>query len=69
MNVDGRSMYPFFNTDYQRSLRRDKVWVDMWNPSEGLRRGMIVAFWYVALWEFGKGEGRERGAKGGILEA
>ena len=40
-------MYPFLNTDYNTSTTKDVVLVNMWNPSEGLRRGMVVAFWWV----------------------
>jgi signal peptidase I len=58
--VDGRSMSPFLNTDYQTTgLKRDRVWLSLWDPSTGVRRGMVVAFWYV-LW--GRGEGRVDGA-------
>ena len=42
--VSGDSMYPYLNGDYNTSLERDRVWVDMWMPAEGLRRGMVVAF-------------------------
>lgn len=45
MTVDGRSMYPVLNNDYQSSLRKDQVWVNLHAPNRGLRRGMIVAFW------------------------
>ena len=45
MWVTGPSMYPFLNTDYNTSTRKDVVWVNMWAPAEGLRRGMVVAFW------------------------
>lgn len=38
-------MYPFLNTDYQSSLKKDKVILDLWNPAGGLKRGMVVAFW------------------------
>jgi len=39
-------MSPFLNSDFERSgLRRDRVWLDMWNPGKGIRRGMVVAFW------------------------
>jgi mitochondrial inner membrane protease subunit 2 len=45
MWVTGPSMYPYLNTDYDRSTAKDVVWVDMWRPMNGLRRGMCVAFW------------------------
>src|SRR6266498_2725742 len=47
MWIYGPSMYPYLNTDYDRSTAQDVVWVDMWRPSEGLKRGMCVAFWWV----------------------
>ncbi len=37
-------MYPYLNGDKDISLERDRVWVDMWMPTVGLRRGMVVAF-------------------------
>lgn len=37
-------MYPYLNGEFNTSMERDRVGVDMWRPSEGLRRGMIVAF-------------------------
>jgi signal peptidase I len=45
MFVTGPSMYPLLNTDYYRTTRKDVVLVDMWNPSDGLKRGMVVSFW------------------------
>ncbi len=42
--VSGDSMYPYLNGDYNTSMAKDRVWVDMWRPTEGLRRGMVVAF-------------------------
>lgn len=58
-------MYPFLNTDYNTSTRKDVVWVKMWAPAEGLRKGTVVAFWYVVILYlsvdgvWGKGEKRE----------
>ena len=37
-------MYPYLNGEFNTSAERDRVWVDMWAPSMGLRRGMVVAF-------------------------
>ena len=42
--VSGDSMYPYLNGEYNTSMEKDRVWVDMWMPMEGLRRGMVVAF-------------------------
>ncbi|KAL8915682.1 MAG: hypothetical protein Q9172_006763 [Xanthocarpia lactea] len=44
MRVNGRSMYPFFNTDMDERLGRDIVGVSMWNPLERVRRGDVVVF-------------------------
>lgn len=50
-------MYPFFNADYHERTAQDKVWVNLMRPTEGLERGMIVAFWYVVVLELWKAEG------------
>ena len=44
MRVNGRSMYPFFNTDMDERFRRDIVGVKMLKPWERLRRGDVVVF-------------------------
>lgn len=49
MTVTGVSMYPLLNTDHNRTTRRDVVLVDLRNPGENLKRGMVVAFWLVGL--------------------
>lgn len=49
MTVTGASMYPLLNTDHNRTTRRDVVFVDLRNPGENLKRGMVVAFWLVGL--------------------
>lgn len=49
MTVTGASMYPLLNTDHNRTTRRDVVFVDLRNPGENLKRGMVVAFWLVSL--------------------
>lgn len=71
MWVTGPSMYPFLNTDYNTSTRKDVVWVNMWAPAEGLRRGTVVAFWYVVILYLSAGgawenveEGRDGMVKG-----
>ena len=38
-------MYPFLNTDYNSTTKKDVVFVDMRDPWKGMKRGMIVAFW------------------------
>jgi len=45
MWVNGPSMYPFLNTDYDSTTRKDVVFVKMWEPERELRRGMVVALW------------------------
>ena len=37
------------------------MWLSLWNPSTGVRRGMVVAFWYVGGCEGGSGGARGRG--------
>lgn len=49
MTVTGASMYPLLNTDHNRTTQRDVVFVDLRNPGENLKRGMVVAFWLVGL--------------------
>lgn len=49
MTVTGASMYPLLNTDHNRTTRRDVAFVDLRNPGENLKRGMIIAFWLVSL--------------------
>ena len=48
MWVTGPSMYPFLNTDYNSTTRKDVVLVDMRSPWVDLKRGMIIALWWVA---------------------
>jgi hypothetical protein len=47
--VYGGSMYPYLNTDIDRSTRQDACWNNKWKPLQGLRRGMIVTFWFVTF--------------------
>lgn len=42
-------MYPYLNTDVDRSTKQDACWNNKWKPLEGLRRGMIVTFWFVVF--------------------
>lgn len=46
--IQGGSMYPYLNTDINRTTKKDACWNSKWEPLEGLRRGMIVSFWFVA---------------------
>jgi inner membrane protease subunit 2 len=48
--VNGSSMYPYLNADYNRSLKQDVCINWKWAPLDGLKRGMIVTFWFVYLW-------------------
>jgi inner membrane protease subunit 2 len=45
--INGASMYPYLNTDYNKNLKRDLCLNWKWKPLDGLRRGMIVTFWSV----------------------
>jgi mitochondrial inner membrane protease subunit 2 len=47
--IQGGSMYPYLNTDIDRSTKQDACWNNKWKPLQGLRRGMIVTFWFVML--------------------
>lgn len=42
--INGPSMYPYLNTSYNENLKKDLCWINKWNPTSDLRRGMIVAF-------------------------
>lgn len=44
VTIDGGSMYPFFNSNPDSSLRRDRCLVLRYNAHKNLRRGMIVTF-------------------------
>ena len=44
-DITGPSMYPYFNTDIDRSLKRDICWVNRFKPTQNIKRGMIVSFW------------------------
>jgi hypothetical protein len=45
--INGASMYPYFNTDYHRNMKKDAILTRKWAPLKDLRRGMIVTFWFV----------------------
>ena len=42
--IDGSSMYPYFNTAFNESLKNDLCVIKKWNPINNLQRGMIVSF-------------------------
>jgi inner membrane protease subunit 2 len=44
--INGASMYPYLNTSYNESRKKDLCWVNKWNPGVGLERGMLISFWY-----------------------
>lgn len=44
--ISGPSMYPFFNAEKDQTTRNDVVIKYKLNAQYGLRRGMIVIFWY-----------------------
>jgi inner membrane protease subunit 2 len=44
-SVHGPSMYPYLNTDFDRSLKQDVCWINKWKAIENVQRGMIVTFW------------------------
>ena len=43
--IDGPSMYPYFNPDRDRTLRRDLVLNFKYGAQDDLQRGMIITFW------------------------
>jgi len=43
--INGASMYPYLNTGFHQSLKKDICWVYKQNPIEGLQRGMLITFW------------------------
>lgn len=45
MTVTGASMFPLLNGDADRTTKKDWVLVDLRNPADGLKRGMVVTFW------------------------
>jgi signal peptidase I len=47
MWIRGASMAPFLNGDFDISLQRDVVLVQMWAPWRNVKRGSVVTFWYV----------------------
>jgi mitochondrial inner membrane protease subunit 2 len=46
--INGPSMYPYLNTDFHRTLKKDLCINWKWAPLEDIRRGMIVTFWLVS---------------------
>ncbi|EHL02227.1 hypothetical protein M7I_1821 [Glarea lozoyensis 74030] len=47
-------MYPYLNTSYNESRKKDLCWVNKWNPGTGLERGMLVSFCYTCAPAMGK---------------
>jgi inner membrane protease subunit 2 len=43
--IGGQSMYPYLNSSFHEGLKKDICWVNKRNPTEGLKRGMIVTLW------------------------
>ncbi|RDW64215.1 LexA peptidase [Coleophoma crateriformis] len=43
--INGASMYPYLNTGYNNSTRKDIGYTSKWNSFHNLERGMIVTFW------------------------
>lgn len=46
-SIHGASMYPYLNTDYDRSLKKDICYMNKWLAKDNIQRGMIVSFWSV----------------------
>jgi inner membrane protease subunit 2 len=47
--INGPSMYPYLNTNYNESTAKDICWINKYTPTSNLQRGMIVAFRYISL--------------------
>ena len=47
--INGPSMSPYLNTGYNESLSKDITWINKWNPTQNLQRGMIIAFRYLPI--------------------
>jgi len=43
--INGASMYPYLNIDYDRSLQKDICYINKWLAKDNIQRGMIVSFW------------------------
>lgn len=43
-SITGPSMYPYFNEDMHQTTRKYLTFNWRWNPSQNLKRGMIVTF-------------------------
>jgi inner membrane protease subunit 2 len=46
-SIKGASMYPFLNTEKDKTLRQDVVLNWKFNAQDSLARGMIIMFWYA----------------------
>jgi inner membrane protease subunit 2 len=52
-SISGQSMYPYLNTGYNETLRKDICLVNKWNPAKNLKRGMLVTYWLVLALSYG----------------
>ncbi|KAF4632284.1 hypothetical protein G7Y89_g5847 [Cudoniella acicularis] len=43
--INGASMYPYLNTGFNESNKKDLCWVNKMSPTKHLQRGMLVSFW------------------------
>lgn len=43
--IGGQSMYPYLNASFNEGAGKDLCWVNKWNPTKDLKRGMVVTFW------------------------
>lgn len=41
--INGESMYPTFNADFYKNMRKDICWTDKKQPTKNLERGMVVS--------------------------
>lgn len=46
--INGPSMSPYLNTGYNESTAKDLCWINKYDPTSNLQRGMIVAFRYIS---------------------
>ncbi|KAG9242338.1 peptidase S24/S26A/S26B/S26C [Calycina marina] len=43
--INGESMYPYLNTDFNETQNKTICWTNKWKPTKNLQRGMIVSLW------------------------
>lgn len=41
--INGPSMYPFLNTNFNEELSRDLCWTSKRSPTTNLKRGMVIS--------------------------